>query len=39
MEQNKKILESLAPSLDEIFKSHLTFMHGAYPDDSFLHGF
>ena len=39
MEQNKNILESLAPSLDEIFKRHLTFMHGAYPDDSFLNGF
>lgn len=39
MEQNKKILESLAPSLDEIFKRHLTFMHGAYPDDAFLNGF
>lgn len=39
MELIKKILESLAPSLDEIFKSHLTFMHGAYPDDSFLNGF
>ena len=39
MEQNKKILESLAPSLDEIFKSHLTFMHGAYPDDTFFTGF
>jgi len=39
MEQNKNILESLAPSLDEIFKSHLTFMHGAYPDDTFFTGF
>ena len=39
MEQNKNILESLAPSLNEIFKRHLTFMHGAYPDDAFLNGF
>lgn len=39
MERNKKILDSLAPSLDDIFKRHLTFMHGAYPDDSFLNGF
>ena len=39
MEQNKNILDSLAPSLDDIFKRHLTFMHGAYPDDSFLNGF
>lgn len=39
MEQNKNILESLASSLDDIFKRHLTFMHGAYPDDAFLNGF
>lgn len=39
MEQNKNILDSLAPSLDDIFKRHLTFMDGAYPDDSFLNGF
>ena len=39
MEQKKDILESFAPSLDKIFKSNLTFMHGAYPDDFILNSF
>lgn len=39
MKQKKDILESLAPSLDEIFNRHLTFMHGAYPDNYILNSF
>lgn len=39
MEQNKNILENLAPSLEEIFKRNLTFMRGVCPDNFILNSF